>query len=168
MSLERVADSRVTDPRLTIQISRVRENPNPLPLPQFMTSGASGCDVLADLEKPLKIKPGERVLIPTGIAIAIPAGYEAQVRPRSGLAWKWGVTLPNTPGTIDSDYRGEIKVPLINLGKKTVTISRGDRIAQMVFQKVCSIEWKEVSVLDETQRGEGGFGHTGVNQHERL
>ncbi|MBI2645854.1 MAG: dUTP diphosphatase [Deltaproteobacteria bacterium] len=168
MSLERVTDPRVVDPKLTIQISRVRENLNPLPLPQFMTSGASGCDVLDDLEKPLKIKPGERALIPTGIAIAIPVGYEAQMRPRSGLAWKWGVTLPNTPGTIDSDYRGEIKVPLINLGKKTVTISRGDRIAQMVFQKVCPIEWKEVQSLDETQRGEGGFGHTGVNQSERL
>ena len=148
--------------KLTIKISRVRKSHALLPLPQFMTSGAAGCDLFADIEKPLKLKPGERVLIPTGIAIGIPKGYEAQVRPRSGLAWKWGVTLPNTPGTIDSDYRGEIKVPLMNLGKKTVTLSRGDRIAQMVFQKVYCVEWKEVSTLDETQRGEGGFGHTGA------
>jgi len=104
--------------KLTIKISRVRKSHASLPLPQFMTSGAAGCDLFADIEKPLKLKPGERVLIPTGIAIGIPKGYEAQVRPRSGLAWKWGVTLPNTPGTIDSDYRGEIKVPLMNLGKK--------------------------------------------------
>lgn len=126
---------------------------------------------MADVEKPLKIKPDERVLVSTGISIAIPLGYEAQVRPRSGLAVQWGLTLPNTPGTIDSDYRGEIKVPLINLGKKTVTISRGDRIAQMIFQKVCSVEWQEVKSLDETQRGKGGFGHTGFKikkLHERL
>lgn len=107
------------------------------------------------------LKPGDRELVPTGIAVSIPPGFEAQVRPRSGLAVKYGVTLLNSPGTIDADYRGEIKVLLINLGKEDFKIERGDRIAQLVFQKVCRAKWQESDILDETLRGVGGFGHTG-------
>jgi len=103
-------------------------------------------------------------LVPTGIAVAIPSGYEAQVRPRSGLAIKQGITVANAPGTIDSDYRGEIQVILINLGEQAVTLKRGDRIAQLIIQKVCRIEWDEVKVLTDTKRAEGGFGHTGISQ----
>ena len=128
-----------------------------------MTPGSSGCDLMADIHEPLTLRPGERVLVPTGIAIEIPFGYEGQVRPRSGLALKKGVTVPNTPGTIDADYRGEIQVVLINLSFCAVTIQRGDRIAQLVFQKVCPIQWQEVEALNESLRGEGGFGHTGLS-----
>ncbi len=144
-----------------VAIRRVRRSGHPLPLPSYATPGAAGLDLYADIEHPLTLVPGERGLVPTGVAIALPLGYEAQVRPRSGWAWRTGVTLLNAPGTIDADYRGEIQVVLINLGQEPVTIHRGDRIAQLVVAPVSCVEWSEVEELPLTQRGEGGFGHTG-------
>ena len=127
-----------------------------------MTSHAAGMDLLADVAEPLTLQKGERALVPTGIAIALPDGYEAQVRPRSGLALRQGVSLVNTPGTIDPDYRGEIGVILINHGSEPFTVNPGDRIAQMLFAKFERGELLEVEHLEESARGEGGFGHTGV------
>ncbi len=132
-----------------------------LPLPRYMTDGASGMDLYAAVEQKLAIHPGETVLVPTGIAVAIPRGYEIQVRPRSGLAFKHGMGILNSPGTIDSDYRGEIKIIMINLGNRVFELDRGTRIAQMVLQKVNYIDWREVEELSETERNAGGFGHTG-------
>lgn len=131
------------------------------PLPAYATTGASGMDLRANLDTSISLAPLERCLVPTGLFIALPENWEAQVRPRSGLAIKQGITCLNTPGTIDADYRGEIKVILINLSNDTQLIQDGDRIAQMVFQSVEKADWELVSVLDETQRGAGGFGHTG-------
>jgi dUTP pyrophosphatase len=131
-----------------------------LPLPSYETKGAAGMDLRA-AEKTV-LRPGERYLMPTGFAIALPEGYEAQVRPRSGLAVKHGVTVLNAPGTIDCDYRGEIKVPLINHGQSDFTIQRGDRIAQMVIAEVTRVQWREDENLDETERGSGGFGSSGL------
>jgi dUTP pyrophosphatase len=131
------------------------------PLPAYKTSGSAGMDLHADLQEPLVLKPLQRMLIPTGLHIALPEGYEAQVRPRSGLAVKHGLTVLNTPGTIDADYRGEIKVILVNLSDEPCIIAPGDRIAQMVITAHARAEWSAVDVLDETQRGEGGFGSTG-------
>ncbi|MDD4803493.1 MAG: dUTP diphosphatase [Syntrophomonas sp.] len=133
-----------------------------LPLPRYMTGGSAGVDIYAANENDIKIGRGERVLVPTGIAIALPDDCEAQIRPRSGLALKHGLTLLNTPGTIDSDYRGEIKLIVINLGDKEYTLTRGERIAQMVFARVIKPEIMEVEILDDTERGRGGFGHTGI------
>ena len=134
-----------------------------LPLPQRMTPGSSGCDICAALEEPLDLHPGSRVLIPTGFCFEIPRGYEVQVRPRSGLAIKYGITLLNTPGTIDADYRGEVKIILINLGLQPFVISHGDRIAQIVPAKVAThVGFSEQDTISETGRGEGGFGHTGI------
>jgi len=133
-----------------------------LPMPRYMTRGASGVDLYAACEYDIAIAPGERKLVPTGIAIAIPAGYEAQIRPRSGLAINHGITMLNTPGTIDADYRGEIKLIVINLGDKEYILKRGERIAQMVFARIEQAELIEVKELDQTERGDGGFGHTGV------
>ena len=133
-----------------------------LPLPHFMTPGSAGMDIYAANNEEITIAVGGRVLVPTGIAIALPADCEAQIRPRSGLALKHGLTLLNTPGTIDSDYRGEIQLIVINLGDKEYTLTRGERIAQMVFSRVYQPEIIEVDVLEETDRGAGGFGHTGV------
>jgi len=132
-----------------------------LPLPAYQSDLAAGLDLLAAVENPLWLEPGSRALVPTGLAMALPAGYEAQVRPRSGLAAKHGVTVLNTPGTIDADYRGEVKVILINLGDTAFEISRGDRIAQMVIAPVLQAEIEEVEILSETSRGAGGFGSTG-------
>jgi len=132
-----------------------------LPLPQFMTPGAAGMDIYAANREDVILPAGGRALIPTGIAMAIPANCEAQIRPRSGLALKYGLTLLNTPGTIDSDYRGEIKLIVINLGEGDYTLKRGERIAQMVFAQVVQPEILEVESLDQTDRGAGGFGHTG-------
>jgi len=143
-----------------VKIRRVR--PGCSPLPRYATSHAAGMDLLADLAAPVTLPPGERALVPTGIAIALPDGYEAQIRPRSGLALKHGVTLVNTPGTIDPDYRGEIGVILINHGTVSFTVNPGDRIAQMLFARFERGELLEVEKLEETARGEGGFGHTGV------
>jgi dUTP pyrophosphatase len=132
-----------------------------LPLPAYATAGAAGMDLLAAIEKPVRILPAGRVLIPTGIAIALPAGFELQIRPRSGLALKHGITLPNTPGTIDEDYRGEIQVIMLNAGDEAFTITRGMRIAQAVLAPVLHASWTEVENLDETPRGAAGFGSTG-------
>jgi dUTP pyrophosphatase len=133
-----------------------------LPLPTYMTAGAAGMDLHAAVIDEIVIEPGGIVLVPTGFAIAIPDGFEAQVRPRSGLAVKHGISLPNTPATIDSDYRGEIRVPLINLGREAFRVTRGMRIAQLVVAPVVRVTWVERDALPSTGRGEGGFGHSGV------
>lgn len=143
-----------------IQIRRVRQSRDLLPLPAYMTEGSAGMDLAADLEKDMVLAPLGRALIPTGIAVALPAGFEAQIRPRSGLALRAGLTLVNSPGTIDSDYRGEIQLVVINLGKETVVIRRGERVAQMVVQRVCRGRWQEVSELPPSKRQDRGFGHT--------
>lgn len=145
---------------LKIQIKRVRPSDDPLALPAYMTEGSAGVDLCADIDAELRLAPMERVLIPTGVAIALPQGLEAQIRPRSGLALKQGLTLVNSPGTIDSDYRGEIQVIAINLGKEPIMIERGQRIAQMVIQRVVRAEWQEVEKLPPSKRQQGGFGHT--------
>lgn len=132
-----------------------------LSLPAYATDGSAGLDLRAAIEKDLIIEPFERVLIPTGLIFQIPLGYEGQIRPRSGLSLKYGITIPNSPGTIDSDYRGEVKVILLNLGKNPFTITRGDRIAQLVFSKVERITLFKVNDLDNTNRSDGGFGSTG-------
>ena len=133
-----------------------------LQLPTYATEQSAGMDLTAALEEAIELAPGERALIPTGISIALPAGFEAQIRPRSGLAVKSGVTVLNTPGTIDADYRGEIKVILINHGQESFIVERGMRIAQMVIAKHASVKWKVVKGLEDTERGEGGFGSTGT------
>ncbi|WP_069327331.1 dUTP diphosphatase [Paenibacillus nuruki] len=133
-----------------------------LELPRKMSELASGFDLYAAVTEPMVLEPGKRALVPTGLALAMPAGLEAQIRPRSGLAYKHGITCLNTPGTIDADYRGEIKVLLINLGEEAFAIDRGERIAQMVFQIVPEVNLIEVQQLSETVRGAGGFGHTGT------
>ena len=130
-------------------------------LPKYETSGSAGMDVRANIEEPIILGSLERVLVPTGLKIAIPEGYEVQVRPRSGLAIKHGITLLNTPGTIDSDYRGELKVIMVNLSKDEYVINPQERIGQLVLNKVAQMEFVEVDSLDETERGAGGFGHTG-------
>ncbi len=132
-----------------------------LPLPEYMSSGASGMDLLAAVEEDVSLSPGEIKLVPNGLFISLPPGYEAQIRPRSGLALRQGVGIVNSPGTIDSDYRGELAVIMINLGKKPVLINRGMRIAQLVIQEVIRVEVEEVDELDPTERSAGGFGHTG-------
>jgi len=132
-----------------------------LPLPSRATEGSSGYDLRAAIGRDVTIAPGERVLIPTGFSIAVPNGYEAQIRPRSGLALEHGIVLPNAPGTIDADYRGELKVIVMNAGADAFVVRRGDRIAQMVIAPVIRAEWDEVSALESTERGSGGFGHTG-------
>lgn len=133
-----------------------------LPLPGYQTAGSAGMDILAALTKDIDLQPGTVAMIPTGLAIAIPQGWEAQIRPRSGLAVQHGVTLPNAPATIDSDYRGEIVVPLINLGHLPFVVSRGMRVAQLVFARVSRATWVEVQDLTPTDRGSSGFGHTGL------
>jgi len=145
-----------------IRVLVTRIHSHDLPLPQFMTPGAAGMDIFAANREDVTLPAGGRALIPTGIAVAIPANCEAQIRPRSGLALKHGLTLLNTPGTIDSDYRGEIKLIVINLGEEDYTLKRGERIAQMVFAQVVRPEIVEVESLDQTDRGAGGFGHTGI------
>jgi len=137
-------------------------NRSRFPLPQYATVHSAGLDLRADLEHSLVLRPLERSLVPTGLYIELPEGYEAQVRPRSGLAAKHGISLVNTPGTIDPDYRGEIKVILVNLSDVPFTLGPGERIAQMVIARFEHISWNEVETLSETERGEGGFGHTGV------
>lgn len=132
-----------------------------MPLPAYATPGAAGMDLMAAIEEPMEIEPGRFALVPTGIGIALPDGFEGQVRPRSGLAAKHGLTVLNAPGTIDADYRGEIKVILINLGDKPVRIERGQRIAQLVVARVERVEWAPGTELTESSRGGGGFGHTG-------
>ncbi|MDP3173963.1 MAG: dUTP diphosphatase [Phenylobacterium sp.] len=147
----------------TVPIRRLEHNLD-LPLPAYESADAAGMDLRAAVpqDQPLVLAPGARIAVPTGLAFALPRGFEAQVRPRSGLAAKAGVTCLNTPGTIDADYRGEVKVILINLGAEDFTIRRGDRIAQMIIAPVVQAAWTEVDSLDETARGAGGFGSTGA------
>jgi len=148
--------------RITVQIKRVRpEEDQDLPLPDYMTPLSSGLDLMAAVTEPVVIEPGGIKLIPTGLAVALPPGFEAQIRPRSGIALKKGLSLINSPGTIDADYRGEIGLAAINLGSDPVTIHRGDRIAQMVITRVWQADLVLVPELDETDRSGGGFGHTG-------
>jgi len=133
-----------------------------IPLPRYMTPQSAGMDICAALENDLELEPGKITLIPTAFAVAVPKGFEAQIRPRSGLAVKHGIGIINSPGTIDSDYRGEVKIAVINLGEKSYTFHRGDRIAQMIIKRVYQAEIKLVEELDETKRNTGGFGHTGL------
>jgi dUTP pyrophosphatase len=142
-----------------IEVQRIGHRGDPLPLPQYATEGSAGLDLRAD--EAVHLAPGARALVPTGIAIAIPPGYEGQVRPRSGLALRHGVTCLNSPGTIDSDYRGEVAVILVNLGSESVSLSRGERIAQLIVAPVLRADLRETRELAPTRRGSGGFGHTG-------
>ena len=147
----------------TIQFLRLKPDLNAdIPLPRYMTPRSAGMDICAAVEKEVILEPGAISLIPSGFAIALPEGFEAQIRPRSGLAIKHGIGLINSPGTIDSDYRGEIMIAVINLGKNRYTICRGDRIAQMIIQRVYQAKLNVVEHLDETERNTGGFGHTGL------
>ena len=142
---------------------RVLAHGEGLPLPAWQTAGAAGADLRAAVIEPLLLPPGQRVVVPTGIALALPSGWEAQVRPRSGLAVRHGVTVLNAPGTVDADYRGELWVPLINHGDAAFTVARGDRIAQLVLAPVVRAQWERVEALpDDTERGDGGFGSTGT------
>ena len=151
------------DSQPTIKVLRLHpERDADLPLPDYMTPHAAGMDLRAALETELVLAPGAIALVPTGLAIALPKGFEAQIRPRSGLAVKNGIGLINSPGTIDADYRGEIKIAVINLGPQSYTFHRGDRIAQMVIQRVYQARFQVVPTLDATSRNDGGFGHTGL------
>lgn len=154
--------SQSTDSRVTIGVTRL-DHAKDLALPEHATPLSAGVDLLAAVSAPQVLAPGERVLVPTGLAIELPAGFEAQVRPRSGLALKHGITVLNAPGTIDADYRGEVGVVLINLGQAPFTIERGMRIAQMVVAPVSFIEWRESEMLKPSDRGQGGFGSTGAH-----
>ena len=147
--------------KLTVKIKPL-DHFGDLALPQFETALAAGADLRAALTEDMSLAPGARALIPTGFAMALPAGYEAQIRPRSGLAYKHGITCLNTPGTIDADYRGEVKVLLINHGREPFTITRGERVAQMVIAPITQPDFARVDSLDDTLRGDGGFGSTGV------
>jgi len=150
--------------RIRITCKRVRGDKDlDIPIPRYMTPYSSGMDLHAAIDGEVVLQPGERRHFPTGIALSIPEGYEAQIRPRSGISLENGVTLLNSPGTIDSDYRGEIGIILINLGERPFTVRRGDRIAQMVIQKVVRANLEIVDSLDKTERNSGGFGHTGTN-----
>ena len=148
------------DGQIIVRIKRLGDNAD-IPLPERMTEHAAGFDVAAAVREPLVLQPREIRLVPCGFAMALPIGYEAQLRPRSGLSSKHGISLVNAPGTIDCDYRGEVRVPLINHGAQPFTIERGMRIAQMVIKKVPNVQLLEVEELDDTGRGHGGFGHTG-------
>jgi dUTP pyrophosphatase len=152
---------------LLVQVTRVRTASDSLPLPRYMTADAAGMDIYADLGDDLTIPPLGRALIPTGFALALPQGYEAQVRPRSGLAFRSGLTILNSPGTIDADYREEVQILVINLGDQPVQIRRGERIAQLVVAPVSRVHWQEVEQLQATARA-GGFGHTDVKDSHKL
>ncbi len=147
--------------KLAVKIKRL-EDSNDMPLPSYGSEGSSGMDIRASVKEPVVLKPGEIRLIPTGLTVSIPRGYEGQIRPRSGLSLKYGIGIVNSPGTIDSDYRGQIHIIVINWGEQPFTIRRGDRIAQMVMAKVFRADIIEVDELDYTQRGVGGFGHSGI------
>jgi len=146
---------------IVVRVRRVRTHPEPLPLPRYETALAAGMDLRADIEGELTLGPLERAAIPTGLALALPPGFEAQLRPRSGLALRHGLTLLNSPGTVDADYRGEVQVVLVNLSSHPFTVKRGERIAQLVVAPVSRVSLVEWEVLDSTERGEGGFGSTG-------
>ncbi|NOJ77382.1 dUTP diphosphatase [Myxococcus xanthus] len=146
---------------LTVKVRRVRTHAEPLPLPRYETAQAAGLDLRADIDGERVLGPLERLAVPTGLALALPPGYEGQVRPRSGLALRHGVTLLNSPGTVDADYRGEVQVILINLSHEPFTLRRGDRVAQLVVAAVPQVSLQEVELLEETSRGGNGFGSTG-------
>ena len=147
--------------RVTVKFKRLAGSTD-LPLPGYESEGSSGMDIRASVNEPVLLKPGEISLIPTGLAVSIPRGYEGQIRPRSGLALKHGIGMVNSPGTIDSDYRGEIGIIVVNWGPEPFSIRRGDRIAQLIITRVYQAHMVEVDDLDPTQRGEGGFGHSGI------
>jgi dUTP pyrophosphatase len=147
--------------RITVRVKRL-DGDKDIPLPAYESKGSSGMDVRASIKTPLTLKPGEIRLVPTGLKVSVPLGYEAQIRPRSGLALRHGIGMVNSPGTIDADYRGEIGLVLINWGTEPFTIRRGDRIAQMVISRIFRADLLETDDLDETGRGSGGFGHTGM------
>lgn len=149
--------------KVTVKV-KSKDNSSDLPLPRYATKGSSGMDLHADVEGQTVLNPGEIRLISCGIYVSIPEGYEAEIRPRSGLALKHGISLVNSPGTIDSDYRGLLSLIMINLGKEPFTIKRGDRVAQMVIKEVIKAELEKCDILDETVRSSGGFGHTGVSK----
>lgn len=146
---------------ILIRITRIENSTPAVPLPTYVTPGSAGMDVCAAIEEPIRVRSGETVLVPTGFRIELIPGFEAQVRPRSGLAIKHSIGILNSPGTIDSDYRGEVKIILINFGREDFVIRNGDRIAQLVIAQYVRALWEEVSQINETHRGEGGFGHTG-------
>lgn len=150
----------MSDNMINVQIEKLTGNDD-VALPAYQSEHAAGMDVCAAVVETVTLKPGQIALIPAGFRMAVPVGYEAQIRPRSGLAVKHGISMPNTPGTIDADYRGEVKVPLINLGQADFEITRGMRVAQMIIKPVPKVVWQVVEELDQTIRGEGGFGHTG-------
>ncbi len=149
---------------LSIRINRLSDSTIDVPLPSYATEGAAGMDIYAAVETEMVVPAGTTVLVPTGFSMEIPVGFEAQIRPRSGLAIKSNIGLMNSPGTIDSDYRGEVKIVLSNFGKESFIVRRGDRIAQMVVARYERVTWIESGTLSETSRGAGGFGHTGVSQ----
>ena len=148
---------------IQVRIVRLRETDADIPLPQYATAGSAGMDICAAVNEDIILAPGETLLVPTGFAVELPLGYEAQIRPRSGLAIKHQIGILNSPGTIDSDYRGEVKIILTNFGKAPFVIKRGDRIAQMVVSSYSRVEWQEVSELQQSSRGSGGFGHSGIS-----
>jgi dUTP diphosphatase len=153
--------------RISVKIFRVSEDFNDLPLPSYMTEGSAGMDLCAAVQEPVVINPTASALVPTNLKIELPPGFEAQIRPRSGLAFRNKIILPNSPGTIDSDYRGEIKIIMMNLGREPFVVNRGDRIAQMVISEYKRIRWEESQSLGETARGEGGFGSTGSSSLQK-
>lgn len=146
---------------VSVRITRIDPSRTDIPLPAYATEHSAGMDIRAAVDAPLTLRAGSSVLVPTGFAIALPDGYEAQIRPRSGLALKHGIGILNSPGTIDADYRGEVRIILTNFGAEDFVIGRGERIAQMIVAPYTRARWEEVSALDETARGAGGFGHTG-------
>jgi dUTP pyrophosphatase len=153
----------MTETSISIKIRRLRPQQDvDIPLPQYMTPLSAGMDICAAIDESCTIDPGQIHMVPTGFAMAIPAGFEVQIRPRSGLAVRHGIGLINSPGTIDADFRGEVMIPLINLGKKPFRLHRGDRVAQMIVQKIYQAKFDLVEKLDETDRNTGGFGHTGL------
>ncbi len=147
---------------LRVRILRINPNKTDIPLPEYSTEGSAGMDVCAAVDAEVMIQPGETALIPTGFIIELPPGHEAQIRPRSGLAIKHGLGILNSPGTIDSDYRGEVKIIVTNFGKNPYTVHRGDRIAQMIVAAYERVKWEESDSLEKSSRGDGGFGHTGI------
>ncbi|MCB2204893.1 dUTP diphosphatase [bacterium] len=153
----------MTQQHISVRITRVQDGFDDIPLPSYATEQSAGVDLRAAIEEQLELHPGDIVAVPTNLAIELPADYEAQVRPRSGLALKHGLILPNSPGTIDADYRGEIRVIMSNISKKPYTIQRGERIAQLIVAPVTQVQWEEVPSLNDTQRGAGGFGHSGTH-----
>ncbi len=151
----------MTPPRVEVKVTRLQPGFEDIPLPEYATELAAGVDLRAAITDPIELQPGEIIAVPTNLAIELPPQYEAQIRPRSGLALKHGIILPNSPGTIDADYRGEVKVIMSNIGRAPYVIQRGERIAQLVIAPVTHVQWLETAALNETERGSGGFGHSG-------